>query len=156
MEHETFNEIFALLVQGVIEVIKKQMDDYLGGELATLSPSKCYQSKSAPVHNMFAEQTLDLADHQLRRALNAKICFIDGNVKAMKNRTMSCMWLSSKSSAEQSNIISFSTKRACRMKLIQHQHEETLKGMQDERLKEKHQQIDQRERKRVGLLYTVI
>ena len=56
MEHETFNEIFALLIQGVIDVIKKQMDDYLIGELATLSPSKCYQSKSAPVHNMFAEQ----------------------------------------------------------------------------------------------------
>ena len=53
VEHETFNEIFALLIQGVIDAIKEQMDDYLGGELATLSPSKCYQSKSAPVHNMF-------------------------------------------------------------------------------------------------------
>ena len=53
VEHETFNEILALLIQGVIDAIKKQMDDYLGGELATLSPSKCYQSKSAPVHNMF-------------------------------------------------------------------------------------------------------
>ena len=81
VEHETFNEIFALLIQGVIDVIKKQMDDYLGGELATLSPSKFYQSKSAPVHNMFAEQTLGLADHQLRRAPNAKIGFIDGKVK---------------------------------------------------------------------------
>ena len=37
VEHETFNEIFALLIQGVIDVIKKQMDDYLGSELATLS-----------------------------------------------------------------------------------------------------------------------
>ena len=116
MEHETFNEIFALLIQGVIDVIKKQMDDYLIGELATLSPSKCYQSKSAPVHNMFAEQTLGLADHQLRRAPNAKIGFIDGKVKATKNKTMS--WLSIKSSTEQSKMISFSTKRACRMKLI--------------------------------------
>ena len=70
----------------------------------------CRQSKSAPVHNMFAEQTLGLADHQLRRAPNAKIGFIDGKVKAMKNKTMS--WLSSKSSTEQSIIISFSTKKA--------------------------------------------
>ena len=108
VEHVTFNEIFVLLIQSVIDVIKKQMDDYLGGELATLSPSKCYQSKSAPVHNMFAEQTLGLADHQLRRAPNAKIGLIDGKVKAMKNKTMS--WLSSKSSTEQSKIISFSTK----------------------------------------------
>ncbi|KAL5518104.1 hypothetical protein EMCRGX_G003785 [Ephydatia muelleri] len=30
VEHETFNEIFALLIQGVIDAIKKQMDDYLG------------------------------------------------------------------------------------------------------------------------------
>ena len=33
VEHETFNEILALLIQGVIDAIKKQMDDYLGGEL---------------------------------------------------------------------------------------------------------------------------
>ena len=32
VEHEIFNEIFALLIQGVIDVIKKQMDDYLGGD----------------------------------------------------------------------------------------------------------------------------
>ena len=146
-EHETFNEIFALLLQGVIDVINKQMDDYLRGELATLSPSKCCQSKSAPVHNMFSEQTLGLADHQLRRAHNAKIGFIDGKVKATKNKTMS--WLSTKSSAEQSKIISFSTKRACKMKIIQHQREETLKRVQDERHKEKHQKIDQRERRKV-------
>ena len=66
------------------------MDDYLGGELATLLPSKCYQSRSAPVHNMFAEQTLGLSDHQLRRAPNAKIGYIDGKGKAIKNKTMSC------------------------------------------------------------------
>ena len=35
------------------------------------------------------------------------------------------------------------------MKLIQHQREESLKRVQDERHKEKHQKIDQRERKRV-------
>ena len=46
------------------------------------------------------------------------------------------------------------------MKLIQHQREESLKRVQDERHKEKHQKIDKRERKRVEkkkrLLYTVI
>ena len=130
-EHETFNEIFALLLQGVIDVINKQMDDYLRGELATLSPSKCFQSKSAPVHNMFSEQTYGLADHQLRRAHNAKIGSIDRKVKATKNKTMP--WLSTKSSAEQINIISFSTKRACKMKIIQHQREETVKRVQDEK-----------------------
>ena len=57
-EHEKLKEIFAILIQGVIDVINKQMGVYLGGEIATLSPSKCYQSKSAPVHNMFAEEHL--------------------------------------------------------------------------------------------------
>ena len=96
---------------------------------------------------MFSEQTLGLADHQIRRAHNAKIGFIDGKVKATKNKTMS--WLSTKSSAEQSKIISFSTKRACKMKIIQHQREETLKRVQDERHKEKHQKIGHRERRKV-------
>ena len=36
-------------------------------------------------------------------------------------------WKQTKSSAEQSKIIFFSTKRACKMKIIQHQREETLK-----------------------------
>ena len=93
--------------------------------------------------------TLDLAGHQFRRAPNAKIHvgFIDGKVKAMKNKTMS--WLSTKCSKEQSKIICFLTKRACRMKQIQHQSEETFQRLRDERHNEKHQKIDQRERKRV-------
>ena len=57
-EHEKLKEIFAILTQGVIDVINKQMGAYLGGELATLSPSKCYHSKSAPVHNIFAQEHL--------------------------------------------------------------------------------------------------
>ena len=44
VEHEIFYEIFALLIQGAIDVIKKQMDDCLGGELATLSPIKICSS----------------------------------------------------------------------------------------------------------------
>ena len=42
--------------------------------------------------------------------------------------------------------LSLSTKTASRMKLIQHQCEETLRRVQDERHNEKHQKIDQRER----------
>ena len=103
--------------------------------------------KGVATLSRYYKQTLGLADHQLRRAPNAKIGFIDGKVKAMKNKTMS--WLSTKVSTEQSKIISFSIKRACRMKLIQNQREEILKRVQDERHKKKHQNIDQRERKKV-------
>ena len=50
--------------------------------------------------------------------------FIDGKEKAMKNKTMS--WLPTKCSNKPSKIICFLTTRACRMKLIQHQREETV------------------------------
>ena len=90
---------------------------------------------------MFAEQTLGLADHQLRQAPNAKIGFIDGYVNAVKNNSMS--WLSTKSPTEHSKIITFFIRRTCQMKDIQHQHEEILRRVQDERHKEKDQKIDQ-------------
>ena len=101
-EHEKLKAIFAILIQGVIDVINKQMGVYLGGEIATLSSSKCYQSKISSSPKYVCRGTLDLAGHQFRRAPNAKIHvgFIDGKVKAMKNKTMS--WLSTKCSKEQS------------------------------------------------------
>ena len=38
-EHEKLKAIFAILIQGVIDVTNTQMGVYLGGEIATLSPS---------------------------------------------------------------------------------------------------------------------
>ena len=99
------------------------MIDYLR---VTLSPSKCYESKSAPVPKF------SLADHQLRWAPNAKIGFIDGKVKAMYVMVVI------------NRIISFLTKRACR-RIIRYQCEETQKRVQDGRHMEKHHKINQRE-----------
>ena len=66
-EHEKLKERFVMLIDGVIDVINKQMHDYIVSKFTTLSPPKCAQTKSAPVHNMIAEQALGLAHHQLRR-----------------------------------------------------------------------------------------
>ena len=52
--------------------------------LSHLSPSMMTQAKSAPVHNMFSEQTLVLAYYQFRRSPNSIVGLIDGKVKAKK------------------------------------------------------------------------
>ena len=54
----------------MVEVIEKQMNDYIDGDLSHLSSPMITQAKSAPVHNMFSEQTLALADHQFRKSPN--------------------------------------------------------------------------------------
>ena len=46
-----------------MDVIEKQMNDYIDGDLSHLSSPMITQVKSAPVHDMFSEQTLALADH---------------------------------------------------------------------------------------------
>ena len=60
------------------------------------------QTSSAPVHNIFAEQNLGLADHYLRRARNCTIGHIDGKVKCKKNDTLT--WLVAKPSDEQEKV----------------------------------------------------
>ena len=94
----------------MILVIEKQLNEYIQGSLSNLSPAKIMQTSSAPVHNMFAEQTLGLADHYLRRARNCTIGHIDGKVKCRKNDTLT--WLVAKPSDEQEKIILFSIAEA--------------------------------------------
>ena len=62
------NDILVQLLEGIIYVIRTQLHDYLEGNLAHLSPSIVHQASSAPVHNMFAEHTLGLADYLYRKA----------------------------------------------------------------------------------------
>ena len=42
----------------MIEVIRKQMGEYIDGRLANLPQSNALQTLSAPAHNMFAEKVL--------------------------------------------------------------------------------------------------
>ena len=78
-------KILSRLIASIIEVIEKQMSEYPDGGLSNVSLATAHQPYSAPVHNMFAEQTLGLADHHFRTALNVTIGFIDGKVKTKIN-----------------------------------------------------------------------
>ena len=87
-EKDYLNVILSKLLAGMILVIEKQLNEYIQGSLSNISPAKLMQTSSAPFHNMFAEQTLGLADHYLRRARNCTIGHIDGKVKCRKNDTL--------------------------------------------------------------------
>ena len=71
--------------------------------LANIPPTIAAQTLSAPAHNMFAEQTLGLADHLMRKAPNITIGFVDGKVKSKINKTLN--WLSNKTEDEQGNFV---------------------------------------------------
>ena len=77
-EIECLAEILLRLIAGVVDVIEKE---YIEGSLANIPPAIAAQTLSAPAHNMFAEQTLGLADHLMRKAPNITIGFVDGKVK---------------------------------------------------------------------------
>ena len=63
-------------------MVQKQLYEYYEGSLAHLDPSIARQTLSAPVHNMFAEHTLGLADYLFRKATSMKVGFLDSKVKS--------------------------------------------------------------------------
>ena len=109
--------------------------------------SKNYETSSAPVHNMFAEQTLGLADPYLRRARNCTIGHIDGKVKCRKNNTLT--WLVAKPSDEQEKIKLFSIAEAKTMRAQLKKREENIAKIQGQLFIEKRQQKDTSHRRRL-------
>ena len=81
MEKDSMKEILSRLIASIIKVIEKQMNEYLDVSLSNVSLVPAHPTYSALAHNMFAEQTLGLADHHFRTTLNIAIGFIDGRVK---------------------------------------------------------------------------
>ena len=69
-DKEWLGGILLQLITSIMEVIRKQMGEYIDGKLANLPPSNALQTSSSLAHNMFAEKTLGLADHHLRRSQN--------------------------------------------------------------------------------------
>ena len=51
-----------------------------------------HQASSVPVHNMFSEHALGLADYHYRKASNIKVGFLDGNVKCIIKGTIQWLW----------------------------------------------------------------
>ena len=94
------------LITGIIEVIERQMYHYIEVIYPTFQHlSMASQTLSAPAHNMFAEQTLGLADYHFRNAYNVKIGFVDAKVKSKINKTLP--WLCSKPHNEQEKFLNF-------------------------------------------------
>ena len=130
------NDILVQLLEGMIYVIKAQLHDYLEGTLAHLSPSIVLQASSTPVHNMFDEHTLGLADYLYKKASNITVGFLDGKVKCKINGTM--QWLCAHSLNEQENIVKFL-----------HQTSSDISILQDQQLKDKIQKKENSLRRKI-------
>ena len=57
-DKDSMTEILSRLIASIIEVIEKQISEYLDGSLSNVSLATAHQTYSAPAHNMFAEQNL--------------------------------------------------------------------------------------------------
>ena len=84
-DKDSMTEILSRLIASIIEVIEKQMSEHLDGSLSNVLLATAHKTYLAPAHDMFAEQTLGLADHHFRTAPNVTIGFIDGKVKTKIN-----------------------------------------------------------------------
>ena len=109
LEKKELHCMLCLLIGGIVDVIQKQLYEYYEGSLAHLDPSIARQTLSAPVHNMFAEHTLGLADYLFRKATSMKGGFLDSEVKSKLNKTL--LWLCSLPLAEQHRMVTFCINR---------------------------------------------
>ena len=113
VEKASLNEILFRLITGIIEVIERQMYNYIEGNLSNFPTPLAIETLSAPAHNMFAEKTLGLADSHFRNSRNVKIGFVDAKVQSKINKTLP--WLCSKPHNEQEKIIKFCIGQAQKM-----------------------------------------
>ena len=61
LEKASLNEILFRLITGIIEVIERQMYDYIEGNLSNIPTPMASQTLYAPAYNIFAEKTFGLA-----------------------------------------------------------------------------------------------
>ena len=79
-----------------------------GGTLAEPSEDLLKLTKSAPVHNIFAERTLGTADSTIRRSPNATIAYVDCYVRIVHNHTYK--FLNDLPSKDRNSIIAYAVK----------------------------------------------
>ncbi|KAK2144706.1 hypothetical protein NP493_4143g00002 [Ridgeia piscesae] len=113
-------DMLALIMRSLLvsaeELLNRQLEPYLRGQLANPSSEVITQGESAPPHNICAEQTLGLVDHQGRRAPNATFGFIDGKVKFIKNGIAT--WLDDQPEEEQIKVLDFVVGRGRDMRAL--------------------------------------
>ena len=137
-EHvDQFHRTMNILLHECLNVLERQLAAYIVGYLSSPTPTMMEVTTSAPVYNIASERILGLTYSQYRRAPNATIGFIDGKVKAKKNKTLE--WLTSKSTEEQNQLVSFTITRARKYRAIRKEREAQTSLTYQKRLKEKHQ-----------------
>ena len=142
-----FTSTVQSLIQGSVLVLERQLEAYLTGDLSNPTNAMLDQTKSAPVHNIFAEQVLGMTDHQHHRCPNATVGYIDGKVKASKNKTLD--WVETKTMEEQEKMIMFSIKRARTVRAIRKKREQQINEIYYERQKDKQQKKDKKYRNKI-------
>ncbi|ESN98368.1 hypothetical protein HELRODRAFT_177251 [Helobdella robusta] len=134
------------LMQSVIEVMERQMGNYLTGELSNPAPQMIADTSSAPPHNIHAERTLGLSDFFIRKSPYATIGFVDAKVKAKMNHTMD--WLDAKSEQEQNKIIKFAITRGAKVRHISKDTERQTDLAILERRRQLSQKTEDKDRKK--------
>ena len=137
LEKKELHCMLCLLIRGIVDVIQKQLYEYYEGSLAHLDPSIARQTLSAPVHNMFAEHTLGLADYLFRKATTMKVGFLDSKVKSKLNKTL--LWLCSLPLEEQHRMVTFCIKQSKKVRYAFQVHEKNIARLQEQRQKVKNQ-----------------
>ena len=87
------------------------MDRYLRGDLSAPTEEMLAKTEGAPLNNIQSERILGLGDHQLRRAPNATIGYIEGKLKFVSGKTMK--WLDKE---HQSQILKFARTEGRKLK----------------------------------------
>ncbi|XP_074657147.1 uncharacterized protein LOC141910312 [Tubulanus polymorphus] len=146
-EEQLFRSIVSSLMAGCIEVLERQLHDYINGDLANPSEELLKQTQSVPTHNMFAGRVMGLADHHFKRAPNATVGFLDGKIKSCQNQTIE--WLDSKPVTEQKNIVAFSVNRARYMRKIIKQRSKSIMNERKKRSDNKVQKCDMSHRRKM-------
>ena len=90
------------------------MDRYLRGDLSAPTKEMLAKTEGAPLNNIQSERILGLGDHQLRRAPNATIGYIEGKLKFVSGKTMK--WLDNQDKEQQSQILKFARTEGRKLK----------------------------------------
>jgi hypothetical protein len=106
---DRLRNIARTVIEGFTEVLKRQLERYLTGDLSQVTDQLVLATKAAPLHNMQAERVMAMTDSQARRAPNASYAFIESKVKSKVNHTLH--WLDTLDKEQQSNAVQFAIKK---------------------------------------------
>ncbi|XP_035828213.1 uncharacterized protein LOC118478527 [Aplysia californica] len=148
VDRVAFNSVVAVIAKVTKEKMKLQLHEYLQGLLADPSEEIKKKAASAPVHNIWAERTLGIADALSKRAPNAQMSFLDSLTKSRMNKTLE--WVLLQSEEEQEKMINFCVKEGKKYRDLCKQRKVRRDRFVTERQKVKSQQRDQARRNKLA------